>query len=43
MTKSKVSKVNSKLNIDEPIKAIEVIDFLFFYFVLGLIVVLTFF
>ncbi len=30
-------KLNSKLNIDEPLKAIKVIDFLFFYFVLGLI------
>ncbi len=29
--------LNSKLNIDEPLKAIKVIDFLFFYFVLGLI------
>ncbi len=30
--------LNSKLNIDEPLKAIKVIDFLFFFsFVLGLI------
>ncbi len=29
--------LNSKLNIDEPLKAIKVIDFLFFSFVLGLI------
>ncbi len=29
--------LNSKLNIDEPVKAIKVIDFLFFSFVLGLI------
>ncbi len=28
---------NSKLNIDEPLKAIKVIDFLFFAYVLGLI------
>ncbi len=28
---------NSKLNVDEPLKAIKVIDFLFFSFVLGLI------
>ncbi len=29
--------VNSKLNIDEPLKAMKVIDFLFFHFVIGLI------
>ncbi len=34
--------LNSKLNIDEPLKAIKVIDFLFFfYFVLGLIDITT--
>ncbi len=30
-------KQNSKINIDEPLKAIKVIHFLFFSFVLGLI------
>ncbi len=29
--------LNSKLNKDEPLKAVKVIDLLFFYFVLGLI------
>ncbi len=29
--------LNSELNVDEPLKAIKVIDFLFFSFVLGLI------
>ncbi len=35
---NKYQTLKSKLNIDEPLKAIKVIDFLFFFsFVLGLI------